>query len=471
MDRVRWVVLLLFALTAAACNREAQETTTTATSETTATSGTTPTTVASSTTSTEDEEPRMPIPKAPPASCFYLDGFIAVEQDQGEAARAALEDYDVEVEVVTPSAVLGDSEAAAVLDDELDILSTTVDSFDVATLLQEFQVAAGPIYAVSLAGHWRLAPGTDSISRSEATLPDPTADVGEGIVAVVDSGIVPDERGPDWMSRPEHVLYDDMDIETINNDPRVASHGTFVTSIIRQLAPEYRVAFASALPVSSDDLVEREDALPDDLQYISTELHVAEAIARLTQRAELSAENVAALNLSLGTYTCAPGQDPTMVATMAAIRIWFGAFPESTVFAAGGNEPYDAPFWPAALSTYPLDPNIQPDWVRGVGAVNEDKEQVVWGSTTAAATTTPMPAPPRPWVTNVAPGCDLLGLRGGAASDGARVVAWSGSSFATAVSAALVTTGVSPVAPGPPYEYDYSAPGLSFENLGSCDIP
>ncbi|MGH8951644.1 MAG: S8 family serine peptidase [Acidimicrobiia bacterium] len=413
----------------------------------------------------------MPIPEGPPTSCFYLDGFIAVEQNQGMAAQEALGGYDVEVEVVPPSAVLGDSEAVGVLDRELDILSTTVDSFDVATLLQELRVTAGPIYAVGLAGHWRLALGTDPISRPAAALPDPTSDLGEGIIAVVDSGIVEDPGGPDWMSRGEHVLYDDMDIETITNDPRVASHGTFVTSIIRQLAPEYRVAFASALPVSPGDLAEREDALPPALQYVTTELHVAEAITRLTQRSELTAENVTALNLSLGTYPCAPGKDPTLVATMAAMRIWFNAFPESTVFAAGGNEPYDAPFWPAALSTYPLDPNIQPDWVRGVGAVNEDQEQVVWGSSTAAATTSPMRAPPRPWVTNVAPGCDLLGLRGGKDADGATVVAWSGSSFASAVSAALVTSGVAPVAPGPPHEYDYSAPGLSFENLGSCDIP
>jgi len=472
MDKRRWVVLLvLFAVIA--CDGAAEETTTTATTVTT-----TPTTTTTP-ESTTSSGPLLPVPEGPAVSCFYLDGYIAVEQGQANAAQTALAPYDVQIGPATPADVLGETTEPDVneaLDSQLDLLSTSVDSFDVATLLNELndpndpQIAAGPIYAIGQASHWQLKPGTEPISRPQATLPD--TDRGEGIIAVVDSGIVEDPRGPDWMSRGEHVLYEDMDIETISDDPRLASHGTFVTSIIRQLAPAYRVAFASALPVTPDSIVAREeDPLPPDFPYVSTELHVAAAITRLTQRSELTAENVAALNLSLGTYTCAPGEEPTMVATMAAMRIWFGAFRESTVFAAGGNEPYVEPFWPAALSTYPLDPNIQPDWVRGVGAVNETGDQVVWGSTAAAATTTPMPAPQRPWVTDVAPGCDLLGLRGGTASDGATVAAWSGSSFASAVSAALVTTGVPPVTAGPPHEYDYSAPGLSFENLGSCDIP
>ena len=475
------MLLVLCAVIVSACDGDTEDSTTTAATDTTTSTATASTTTMGATTSSAGR--LMPVPAGPAVSCFYLDGFIALEEGQAEAAINALSPYDVQVESVPPSDVLGDTTAEGegettseevneILDSQLDLLSTTVDSFDVATLLTELQIQSGPIYAIGQASHWSLKAGTDPISRPDGTLPDPTADPGEGIIAVVDSGIVEDPRGPDWMTRGEEVLYDDMDAETITDDPRVASHGTFVTSIIRQLASEHRVAFASALPIAQDSIVAREeDPLPPDLQYVSTELHVAAAITRLTQRSELTAGNVAALNLSLGTYPCSPLEDPTLVATMAAMRTWFGAFPESMVFAAGGNEPYDAPFWPAALSTYPLDPNIQPDWVRGVGAVNKDKEQVVWGSTTAAATTSPMPAPPRPWVTNVAPGCDLLGLRGGTASDGATVVAWSGSSFATAVSAALVTTGVTPVAPGPPHEYDYSAPGLSFENLGSCDIP
>lgn len=454
-------MVLLLALIGPACIGDVGEATTTSTTiaSTTSTSVTATTTV--------DEGTGIPIPEAPPVSCFYLDGFIALEEGQGDAAVAALEEFDVELAVVSVAEVLGDSAAVEPLDNAIDILSTSVDSLDVATALGELQITAGPIYAMGHAAHWRLKPGTDPTSRPDAQIPNPDTDLGEGVIAVVDSGIVV-EPLPDWMS-PEHVLYDPTDIETIGDELNVASHGTFVTSLIRRLAPEYRVAFASAKSTSLENIVQRDDEVPDDVTYISTELHVAEAMIRLTQRPELDDGNVAALNLSLGTYTCNPGRDPTMVTTMAAMRLWFASFPNSTVFAAGGNEAYEAPFWPAGLSSFQLDPTIPTDWVRGVGAGNEAGDQVIWDVTATAAA--PRPAPPRLWVTDVAPGCDLLGLRGGTASDTATVVAWSGSSFATAVSAAMDAAGVPPTSVGPPVEYDYSVPNLLFERLGSCDLP
>jgi hypothetical protein len=412
-----------------------------------------------------------PIPEAPPAECFYIDGYLVVEEGQGDAAIAALSGFDVNIEVVSAGEVLGEeTEETEALNAALDVLSTDVDPFDVATALQEAQIVAGPVFAVGLASHWKFGPGTQPTSRPGATLPHPNVDLGDGIVAVVDSGFVPD-RQIEWMSS-EHVLYDpNLDTETISTDPGVASHGTFVTSVIRQLAPDYRVAFASAQPRTPVAIVENEDTLPPDVQFVSTELHVAEAIVRLTQRPELGRGNVAVLNLSLGTYACDPGEDPTMISTMVAMRTWLRAFPDSTIFAAGGNEPYDAPFWPAGLSVFPLDGTIDPDRVRGVGAVNEAAEQVVWGQVVgASAAVAPESPRPRVWVTDTAPGCDLLGLRGGIDDDGATVVAWSGSSFATAVSSAL-NASLPPSTIGPPEDINYTVPGLSFEKLGSCDIP
>jgi hypothetical protein len=156
---------------------------------------------------------------------------------------------------------------------------------------------------------------------------------------------------------------------------------------------------------------------------------------------------------------------------MAAMGIWFGEFPNSTVFAAAGNEPYEAPFWPAGLSSYQLDPTVDPAWVRGVAAATENAEQVVWSRAASAPGTVATRPPQRQWVTDLAPGCDLLGLRGGMDDSGATIVAWSGSSFATAVTAALDSAGVPPSSTGPATEYDYTAPGLSFERLGSCALP
>jgi hypothetical protein len=401
-----------------------------------------------------------------------LDGYLVVEEGQGDAAIAAVSGFDIDLEIVSAGEVLGEESAESeTLDAALDVLSSNVDPFDVATALLSAQIVAAPVHAIGLASHWKFGPGTKPTSRPGVTLPDPTTDLGDGIIAVVDSGLAVDPQLPDWMS-PETVLYDpNLDTETIGTDPGVASHGTFVTSVIRQLAPEYRVAFASAQPRVPVTIVERDDTLPPDVPLVSTELHVAEAIVRLTQRPELGRGSVAALNLSLGTYACDPGEDPTMITTMAAMRTWFGAFPDSTIFAAGGNEPYAAPFWPAGLSTFPLDGTIDPDRVRGVGAVNEAAQQVVWAPVAGAtAAVAPQRPPQRVWVTDTAPGCDLLGLRGGVDDDGATVVAWSGSSFATAVSAAL-SAAIPPGSVGPSTDFDYSVPDLSFERLGSCDIP
>ena len=470
----RWVgLLLVLALVLSACPRdEAGQTATSATTTPTATTTTLGTSTTARPTTTVDSGELEPIPEAPQAECFYLDGYLVVEEGQGEAAIAAMSGFDVDLEVVSAGEVLGEGTAESeTLDAALDVLSSNVDPFDVATALQSAQVVAGPVYAIGLASHWKFGPGTDPISRPGVTIPDPTSDLGDGIIAVVDSGFVVDPQLPDWMS-PEHVLYDpNLDTETIGTDPGVASHGTFVTSVIRQLAPEFRVAFASAQPRAPVTIVENDDTLPPDVQFVSTELHVAEAIVRLTNRPALGRGGVAALNLSLGTYACDPGEDPTMITTMAAMRTWFGAFPDSTIFAAGGNDPYEAPFWPAGLSTFPLDGTIDPDRVRGVGAVNEAAQQVVWAQV-AGATATVAPRRPglRVWVTDTAPGCDLLGLRGGVDDDGATVVAWSGSSFATAVSTALSAT-IPPSSVGPSTDIDFSIPGLSFERLGSCNIP
>jgi len=467
------VSVVLFAIVAVACIGDAVETTTTPTTSTTATSSTTvPTT-------TMGEAPGRPIREGPQASCFYLAGYLAVREGEGPNAIEALSGFDVELAIASPADVLGESEAAEALDNAVDLLSTNVDPLDVATALESAQppVPAAPVYAMGLAGHWALKPGTEPISSPGETIIGPNARVGDGVIAVVDSGIVDDPQVEDdlpaWMS-PGNVLFDpDLDTETVGLDTDVASHGTFVTSLIRQLAPEYRVAFASAHAVPTGVIVERDDGLPVGLDYVTTELHVAEAMVRVMQRPELNAENVAALNLSLGTYSCVPEEDPTMVTTMAAMRLWFETFPSSVVFAAAGNEPYQEPFWPAGLSYYQLDATINPDRVRGVAAVNESAEEVVWsrpvGASAAAAV--PTRAPPRPWVTDLAPGCDLLGLRGGVDLDGATIVAWSGSSFATAVSAALQTAGVPPTSTGAATEYDYTAPDLHFERHGSCDLP
>jgi hypothetical protein len=235
------------------------------------------------------------------------------------------------------------------------------------------------------------------------------------------------------------------------------------------------VAFARARPVPTEQILGNNHPLPPNLGYVSTELHVAEGILRLIQNDDLeqeqehalTAENVVALNLSLGAYTCKPGNDPTLITTRAALASWYAAFPFSTVFAAGGPEMPSGVFWPAGYSSYPFDPNYA-DLMRGVGAIRDDGVEVVW-TPPANGTGAPIPkaAPARSWVNNLAPGCDILGLRGGSETE---VVAWSGSSFASAVSAAAYADAVTPGTPQIPDDQDYNVSGLISDSQGTCDF-
>ena len=463
MNRRRWVaVTLVLALTTASCVTDSDSTTTTPAGETTAPPE-------SEETTTSPPRGETELPTAPEGwSCFYLDGYVAVEEGQGEQAEDELGSL---ITPVSAEAVLDDTPVVEQLDAIVDLFSTNgEDPLAIALALEIAGVEASPLHAIGLAGHWRLKPGTDPISRPETEIAEPTATLGRSIIAVVDSGLVI-EPLPEWMS-PGHVLYDSaLDTETVDGDANKASHGTFVTSLIRQLAPESRVGFARALPVPVGSIVGNAEQLPADVEYVSTELHVAEALVRLLERPEMSDEDVVALNLSLGTYTCDPGEDPFMVTTLAALRLWLTRFPNSQVFAAAGNEISASPFWPAGLSVFQLDPAIPRDRVHGVSALNETGEEVVWEGTATTASILARAAPVRSWATDAAPGCDLLGLRGGVDLQGATVVAWSGSSFASAVMAALTAAAVPPTSIGPPVQYDYNFPGLAFERHGSCDLP
>jgi hypothetical protein len=413
------------------------------------------------------------LPTATPDPCFYLTGFVVVEEGQGENAVGVLDDFVGTYAVASPADVLGaDSPAIEAIDENLDLISVSEDPLQVAQALIDAEMNASPIHAVGLASHWQFKPGTDPIP-TDTPLGDPTVGEGDGFVGVVDSGMVDPETAeglPAWMS-PEFVDFDPVwDLEDIGTQPTQASHGTFVVSLIRQLAPASRVSFARARPVPTTDIVGHGEALPGGMQYVSTELHVAEAVIRLIDRSQ----NMTALNLSLGTYTCQPGGDPQMIALMVALDLWFASHPDSLVFAAGGNESYEEPFWPAGLSLGAFDASkyqhIDPTAVRGIGAVNETGTQVVWGQAAAtAAATLPKQAPNRAWVNNVAPGCDLLGVRGGLDVDGRSVVAWSGSSFATAVSTARYAAAVDSGAAAQPVDHGYE-PDLPYESHRSCDI-
>ncbi|MCZ6506383.1 MAG: S8/S53 family peptidase [Actinobacteria bacterium] len=250
--------------------------------------------------------------------------------------------------------------------------------------------------------------------------------------------------------------------------PTVASHGTFVTSIIRQLAPEFFVSVAKARPLEKQILspasTEPGLVVPDD---VTDELHVDEALVRLMLRhstvtattdegdvelafsddggiqpSPFGADNelvalsfaandsIAVLNLSLGTYACPLEGDGSQIPTTdALLTFWAGVF-DSPIIAAGGNELINAFFYPGALEN-----------VKAVGATDNQGDQIVWeDDDSQPPKTVAHSGDSRTWINAKALGCDLVGVSGAEQE----LVAWSGSSFATAVVSALTATGPAP---------------------------
>ena len=154
-----------------------------------------------------------------------------------------------------------------------------------------------------------------------------------------------------------------------------------------------------------------------------TELDVLAAIVRLVERH--AGDDVDALNLSLGGFSCGDG-DPAMLTLSLAIDYWRHHFPRAPVFAAGGNTDDPRPVYPGAFNH-----------VRSVAAAGDGSgKQVVWDFEKSPPAIVPSPSD-RPWVTDIAPGVELMGPSGRAADDW---IKWSGSSFACAVAAACYSS-------------------------------
>lgn len=275
------------------------------------------------------------------------------------------------------------------------------------------QITASPIHALGFSWH----------SPMTATPPEPAPEgtsfyeVPPGdrdrVIAVVDTGVVEPAALPEWMS--SSVVQGADDIDAIENDER-ASHGTFVTSLIRQIAPTHSISIAAAGQFGDDTDWDDEHLEPGP----TTELHVADAIHRLIERHSGNGHAVAALNLSVG----GPSLGNREMATVrSAIARWRETFPGAPILAAAGNSTDPAKVYPAAFRS-----------VRGVAAANQQGDQVVWDHGTE---TDPVPLE-RDWVDDVAPGSGLLGLSGVSRDD---AIKWSGSSFATAVATASYVNG------------------------------
>lgn len=271
-------------------------------------------------------------------------------------------------------------------------------------LADQERVTASPIHALGFSWH----------APYSATVPEPVKDFvfpalppgdRERVVAVVDTGIVDPEFLPDWMS--SSIVHGQDDIETLGKGE--VSHGTYVASLIRQVASGHVVSMARSPGYAGDN---GRSGKNHPKPPPTTELHIADAVLRLIDRHRVGC-HVEALNLSMGGP--ALGRRP-MTVLQAALAEWRSEFPQSPIFAAAGNSDSPEPIYPAAFRH-----------VRGVAA-GEDGREIVWDSAGNV-----IPVGVRNWVDDVAPGSQLVGLSGTQPTD---AISWSGSSFASAVTTA-----------------------------------
>jgi hypothetical protein len=278
-----------------------------------------------------------------------------------------------------------------------------------AAMADDPRVTASPVHELGFQWH----------TYYSATKPEKVEDVAfpalppgrrDRVIAVVDTGVVTPEALPDWMS--SSIIHGTDDVEALQKD--AVSHGTFVTSLLRQIAPTHAVSMAKAGGLDDGDGSDPDHPLPNP----TTELHIAAAIDRLIER-HRGACAVEALNLSVGGPT---EEDLIMVTLQQAIARWRDVFPQTPIFAAAGNTPDPEMIYPAAFR-----------YVRGVAAADGDGEQIVWEQDDST-----VHPPVRAWVDDVGPGSGLIGLSGRAADD---TIKWSGSSFAAAVASASYVNG------------------------------
>lgn len=387
------------------------------------TTDTTATTVSSSST----EAPPSIGDFDPPEStvCFFLSDFIFV--GEGEAPNVA--DFLVDQGVGATAGFVSplDDDAQAPPFDPTGIDVVTLDeghphsAVQITEFLRSLGTLASPIHAVGMANHWQFAPGDDPVDVTGDHSLDEIGTPGSNeYIAVVDTGLIPSGNYP-WLT--DGVAYDASDAQDLHD--LGASHGTFIVSLLRQIAPRNPISFAAVHPWAIDFFSSwPEGALDADTilpSMLTTELDTYDAISRLIARhteGDLRDRTMKALSLSWGTYPCESDYPEEDVDALGSVLSdWEMAFPDSVIFAAAGNEPnVHGGFVPAAL----------PSTV-GVGAGGITIDQVVWDDGKPVLENT------RSWVDVVAPGCDLVGVSGG--SPNGEVVAWSGSSFATPLAA------------------------------------
>jgi hypothetical protein len=355
--------------------------------------------------------------------CHFHERLIVVSRGDEEAALGLLDANSIPATEVDQGQF--HTYIDGLSDDEMGTIVETIALLDVddphlsADLLVNGGIDASPVHGLGFMGHSNYK-GDDFTAQDGLVHPQVDDSSWDQVIAVVDSGLAPAEDLPMWMSDQAGVLCDrpqDTEVLAFKNP---VSHGTFVVSVIRRLAPDFVVSIASARPdpgylVTDEDPHLPFEALPTD------ELNVYGALVRLVNRHQ-DGPGVVALNLALGAHDCSGG-GLFLMTMKIALEHWIANFPEAAIFAAGGNSTCAEPVYPAAFWADPDNPLP----IRAVGAAEDGGRQVVW------VKGNPVPDPGRDWITDLAPGQHIQGLSGQSLD---HVIQWSGSSFACAIATA-----------------------------------
>ncbi len=316
-----------------------------------------------------------------------------------------------------------------------------------------------PVHFYEFEGHWTIQPGTvPRIGPPSAEAEAIAAELDEErqretmIVAVVDSGFVPDAT---------FVTFDDpLDVEQPNengapNEECFVSHGTFVAGLVRHTDPGAVIVGSRAQPLTESgwahataghgarlpgpgvadggcNQVLPPENMPEEAPVahdrpMTDDIAIFLAVARAYGMADERQEELGlpiVMNLSFGTYGFMMADELKPPSLLGFATGWL-ARNEVQVFASAGNQDLDQPFYPAAF-----------DSVVGVGALDENGSWVRW---TADGTLVANSPAGLSWMGGFAPGCDLLGLGRPGLNE---LIAWSGSSFASPL-AAVMTAGTS----------------------------
>jgi hypothetical protein len=169
----------------------------------------------------------------------------------------------------------------------------------------------------------------DALSSPVVAILDTGLAVGNGSVDAAHPAITDAAFVIDAAPSGSPTVVDDIDVPDSDNDgwlDREAGHGTFISGIVRRLAPDATIVNLGVLTGFGDG---------DDFT-------VGQGIARLLGKVQ----SVDVVNLSLSGYT---DDDGPPLAIAAAIRALCAAGNHPVVVAAAGNNASSRPAYPAAL--------------------------------------------------------------------------------------------------------------------------